>query len=407
MTTTMDTTPEIYTVSLSPAEFAATQAKIDKINARSAKRGLTGSYRLVGERTERTRRNELGFDVTEVIYKAHLEGEAPKYNGWTFLGRVDVEEAGLVIATAPGVEGIDRESLVPGYCDHCKTNRARRSTYIVRGEDGTQVQVGSSCIKDFLGWTGAFSFISESQARDEAFDVTSSGERTYSVDTVLAASWATITVTGYVKADAWDGTPTKYMVTKVIEGPSSFDRKDARLMATLDEIKTRIPESYARAAEVKAFILSDEFGGSSEYVQNLKVAAAGENVSARSFGLLVSAPQAWIRHNETEADREAKRLAREADKASAVNEYFAPVGEKVEVTVEVKAIRFIEGHYGTTTLYTLRSPEGYTFKWFSSNQALGTDSEGQTFRIKGTVKSHDEYQGTKSTVLTRCKEVSA
>jgi hypothetical protein len=68
-------------------------------------------------------------------------------------------------------------------------------------------------------------------------------------------------------------------------------------------------------------------------------------------------------------------------------------------------VRPIEGDYGTTYLYTLREDAtGNVFKWFASREALG-DATGRTLQLQGTVKKHEEYNGLKSTVLTRCKEI--
>jgi len=38
-----------------------------------------------------------------------------------------------------------------GWCEHCRTRRARRTTYLLRNVDGRLAQVGSSCLAEFLG----------------------------------------------------------------------------------------------------------------------------------------------------------------------------------------------------------------------------------------------------------------
>src|SRR5205085_4627574 len=38
-----------------------------------------------------------------------------------------------------------------GWCEHCRTRRARRTTYLLRDEDGRLAQVGSSCLAEFTG----------------------------------------------------------------------------------------------------------------------------------------------------------------------------------------------------------------------------------------------------------------
>lgn len=56
-----------------------------------------------------------------------------------------------IVRTMPGQE-TPKEFWTRGpKCDHCKHNRRRNNTYVVRHEDGRHMQVGSTCIEDFLG----------------------------------------------------------------------------------------------------------------------------------------------------------------------------------------------------------------------------------------------------------------
>jgi hypothetical protein len=394
MTATMDIAPEVYTVFVSPAEYAATLAKVEKINARAARKGFTGRLVLNAEPTERTR-NSHGFPVTETGFNVSLTGEAPSYNGSRLLASLDIEEGGFIVRTAPGVESIDRSSLRPGYCDHCKTERPRNRTFVVETADGSQVQVGSTCIKDFLGWDTTISFISTEQASEEiGWGGFGGGERHYAVDSVLAVAWAATATLGFVSTSGY-GLPTRDITRMVLGTPTAHERKvhEAEILA----VSARAAESTERAAEIKAFILSDEFSGSSEYVQNLKVLCSGESISERNLGFLASAPQAHLRYLGQVAERKA-------DAEATINEFTGQVGDKVEVEVTITGVRFIDGAYGMTTLYMLRDTAGYTYKWFSSAGSLG-EEVGTTHRIKGTIKGHDEYQGRKATVLTRCKAI--
>jgi hypothetical protein len=49
----------------------------------------------------------------------------------------------------------------------------------------------------------------------------------------------------------------------------------------------------------------------------------------------------------------------------------------------------------------MEDDKGNQFKWFASKYS-GMEV-GKTYKIRGTVKAHDEYQGRKQTALTRCK----
>lgn len=171
-----ETTP---TWQLTDAELAATQDKMAKLNARAARRGWTGRITVTSERVEITETGESGLPVTKIRNEVTIDGEAPCYGGWTFLASLDFDpEAGLIVSTAPGVKSVDREGLTEGGCDHCGLDiTTRRYCYLVKHEDGRQLQVGSTCIKDFLGWSANPVFVSERQVSDELDSIVGGGGR--------------------------------------------------------------------------------------------------------------------------------------------------------------------------------------------------------------------------------------
>lgn len=391
---------------ISPAEYAATVEKIAKINARAAKRGFTGSLEVVATPTTRER-TVNGFHVVEEGFEFdRIGGTAPSYNGWTLLAVLDYDQhAGLVTRVVPGAETtVNRETLVQGWCDHCKTDRQRNRTFVVVNADGEQVQVGSTCIKDFLGWSASVVFFTTDEFGGEndslGFGGFGGGPRSYSTDTVLTIAWAAIKSEGWKPASF--ERPTRNLVSLVLEGPSPYSKGRA-----LEEDRARIaavqalaPQAAGRGAEVLAFLRSDAFKGDSDYVVNLKVVAAAEFVSERNLGLLVSAHQAFARHQE-------RSLVAAKAEALPASEHFGQVGDKVTFTGQITVIRYIHGQYGTTVLYIIRNQEtGVEVKWFASREALG-ENTGVEVTITGTVKGHDDYQGRKATVLTRCKPITA
>jgi hypothetical protein len=391
------------TVRLTPAEYHATQAKLAKVNERAAKRGFTGRFQLTGERVEVTT-NEFGLPVREIFYDAAITGEAPKYNGWTFLARVDRVDKTFTLATAPGVEHVDRALVRLGECDHCGQRRHRNNTYLVRSEDGEVKNVGSTCIKDFLGWEGKFAFFSTSETEGDLLGGGSGwGERAYSVDTILAVAHAATRAFGWVPSSQRDyAEPTADVVRKVL----GIIRIDPRDRFGYDVVGQYADEAVERAATVRAFVLSDEFGGDSTYVDNLKAAIGAELVEAKQIGLLASAPQAYIRHLETDAERAAKQARWAAEKdARATSDYLGEVKDKVQFKGTISAIEWKPQKFGTTVLYTIVTPEGNVVKWWASHEFLG-DQEGVEVSLQGTIKKLDEYHGTKATVVTYCKAIA-
>jgi hypothetical protein len=382
-------------------QLATTLAKIEKINDRAAKRGLSGRLDLDVTEVEVKTKDDLGFEVVEILYDVFFTGEAPKHNGWTFLATLDWDEnAGLIVRTAPGVHSVDREAVREGVCDHCKKIRTRRETFLVKNEEtGEEKQIGRSCIKDFLGWDTTVAWPTSPADDDEEkeFYGMGGGDRDVSTETVLAYAWACVKAFGFVRSQDYHATPTVQLVRNAIS-PSRArrDKEFAEKMAPL------AGEAKGKAAEIRAFILSDDFSGTSEYVTNLKAIAGAKMVSSRNFGILVSAPQAWARFNEQTLIRKQREgkpsewIGTAPDKAAGVK------GSRITFTGIVEAIRYIDGLYGSTTLYQVRAEDsGVVVKWFASNNALGEDT-GVRVTLRGTVKEHDEYKGNKATVLTRC-----
>lgn len=391
-----DTAPvedEGHVWTLTPDELEATRKRFDKINRRAARRGFAGRLELHAEQTERTYRTHggEGFEVTEIVYKVRITGEAPRYNGWSLLATLDWDpHAGLVVRTAPGVTSVDRGDLREGWCDHCQTTRHRKNTYLVGNDDGRQVQVGSTCLRDFLGWDGRPVFICPDDVAEEiGFGSFGGGPRSFTVLTVLATAWAVIKHHGYVRSRETGA--TVQVVGALLDPRNEYDRKAVR------EYAPYIQDAAAMGELIRDFILSDEFSGHGEYVINLKAVAGAHLVTGRNLGLLVSAPQAWAKTQE-------RTLIRERERAALVNEHYGTVKQRVELRVRITSVRAgNDNGFGAPAIYTLVSEDGHVFKWFSSQWALGETPTGEEYlALRGTVKAHGEWQGQKETVLTRC-----
>jgi hypothetical protein len=381
------------TVQLSADQVEATRAKFAKINERAARRGLAGRLELTAEPVTVTETNAFGFTVEYSAFECSITGEAPKYGDWTFAARLDWDEfAGLIVATAPGVESVDRSTVREGWCDHCKTVRDRKVTYLVRHADGRQLQVGSTCLKDFLGWSASIAWLDAPEESELGDWCGAYGERVYTVESVLAIAWAVVKAYGFVRS-GYSNSTVSAVRTVLNPGRNRYDREFA------DRMRPLADEAMERAQELRAFLLSDAFNGNSEYVINLKAIAAGDLVTARYLGILASAPQAWARATERDLVRRAKE--------SKLSEWIGAEGDKIaSFTGVIESLRWLENDFGSTALYTIRNGEtGAVVKWFASRPALGEET-GVTVTIKGTVKKLDEYNGIKATVLTRCKQLA-
>ena len=387
---------------IDPFQLAETTAKIEKVNARAAKKGLAGSLTMTADEVIEVEVDEVTKIRTErVMYDVKIQGNAPAFNGWEFVAKLDWDaNAGLIVRSIPGAVAVDRENLRQGWCDHCRTTRQRLVTYVVREtETGRQIQVGSSCLKDFTGQYTTIAFPELKGDDDEEGGFFGGrGEREYSPLTVLAVAWACVKLEGFKPAGSYGSTTKGDVMTALSPSKSKHDREWAAKIAPLAD------EAAEKAAQLLAWILSDDFNGPGDYVLNMKAVAAGKMVSARNVGILASAPQAWaralerslIREREASVYKNSEWFGTAPDKAKGIK------ASRHDLTVTVKAIRYIEGDYGTTTLYTMITEDGNVAKWFSSGTDKLGENVGARFVIRGSVKKHDEWEGMKATVLTRC-----
>lgn len=123
--------------------------KLTRLNAKLARINVAPiTWKQVGQHDE----PHPSMENAVVRYiDLEVEGTVPAQNGWEFVATIVHTDDGNIIRCVPGytvpVEHRDR----PTWCDHCKTNRVRRDTYVVRHADGRVMQVGSSCLEDFIG----------------------------------------------------------------------------------------------------------------------------------------------------------------------------------------------------------------------------------------------------------------
>jgi hypothetical protein len=82
--------------------------------------------------------------------------------------------------------------------------------------------------------------------------------------------------------------------------------------------------------------------------------------------------------------------------------WVGAVGDRLNLDLTVTSTRSIDTSYGSSIIHNMVDPEGNVFVWITSakNWPVGTHK-----KLRGTVKEHKSFRGTKQTILTRCSEV--
>ena len=379
---------------LDPLEIEMSIAKAEKLCARASKKGLSGGYSVVGvETTTISSEDDFGNEVAVQIHELVIVGEPIKYEGWTFVAVVEWLEGKPFVSKVPSYEGpeVGAETLIEGACDHCSTSRRRKQVVIVE-KDGVRKSVGSTCVKDFLGWQFNASYLTDPTS---TFEDSFGGYGGFSgTDTkhVLAVAVAIVEQEGWKSRSAaqFGGGSTADAVNDYLYGKSDYSYKFRR------RIGAPTAAHYAEAARLLDWIQSWTAQG--DYAANLKVAASLEFTGSKTLGTLISVIGTEGRDRAVAAEKAAATAKLEGFTEAR----YAEDGTKIELEAKVLSKRWYEGTYGPIAL-VIFAADGYRFQWWGTAACIQELNEGATVFLKGTVKGVKEHEDKTYTVLTRCK----
>lgn len=374
--------------------LAGALKKIEKANKRAERSGIDERIGYtIEEYIEESTHPVTGMKVYKDRVRLTLDKPVLKHDGWTFAGKMTWdEEAGLITRMAPGQELLERPAAK--LCDVCGKERVRTATYIVQ-KNNEQKQVGSNCLKRFMGITPGGLWMMESDLENslDEMERDSSGlgrlnwrdERSDSVE-LMALALAISKDRGWVSRAA-SNTDQEATVDIMFELLNESKPTNAVILA----------DYRAKAAKLKSeaeAIIKEaqEIDGNSEYAENLRVLASAKTVSNANAPLFLSA----IGNSQRNKQREV------AKEAQAKSEFIGQPGEKVaDHKVTIEEIKYIPSNYGGKSLVVMVDEDGNRIKTFYSGSS---DPEvGKSYSLSGTIKTHNEWNGVKETLTTRCK----
>lgn len=377
--------------------------KITTIRNKCNKYGCDFRFEEVGEEFREVTL-ENGEKVTTRFILVEAEGVA-RVNGWRFVATVEHTEKGNIIKKAFEVEVPERYYTSEPVCEHCNSRRRRKDTYIVMNEEtGEFKQVGKSCLKDFTGGMSAegvayYTSLFEELIERETPLGTGHIERYFNVKEFLLYVAETVKHFGYVKTQYGMGvysTRDRASDYYLIDNGGNFHfEKERALKEEMRSVSFDAQSNKEYVEELLAWVNNQTTDNN--YMHNLKTACSLEYTSYRNLGILTSLFPTYNRELEHQVEKAKQEEQTSREKNSI---HIGNVGDRLEIKVDhFECVTSWDTMYGVTRIYKIVDTNGNVYTWKTSNYI-----EEETIDVvKGTVKAHNEYRGTKQTELTRCK----
>lgn len=416
-----DTKPTTHTVKVLAARKAEAVGILKKLAAKANRYGSEKiTFTVSPERLEEREFKDWDGEFRKARVAVHdieVSGAAPTVGRYEFLAALEHTAAGNICRVVPGHDGVleARFRAAECACEHCKTKRQRKDTYVVRNLDtGAQVQVGGNCLKDYLGQSPAAAiarcaFLQEFD--NLRLDHSGAGFDWYqTLEWLLTATATSIRIDGWLSRGAADAMnaktegssrPHQYSTSQKIAVLWSHS-KDRDTVESRKRLLAKVTDADRElATKVIAWVRGGGLRGDSEYIHNLKIACAEDAVTEpRHVGLICSAIAAYNRQMEIETKRRAELESRRN------SQHVGEVGERLaKIAAHLVGSRYLgRDDWGQDKrLLKFRTAEGNMLTWITTAEI--EIEINRPVCISGRVKAHKEWQGLKETLLSRAKVV--
>jgi hypothetical protein len=373
--------------------------EVAKMNRKAAKYGLPLIKIIVGDSyTEKQLIKEYGYFKRICIEKTNVTiiGNIPNIPNFSIAAVIDHHPIAIVHSYMEIPEHFRNRG---SYCDHCHSMRMRNKTIILKNkETGEFIQVGSTCLKDYLNLdiSRELSHLTWVDDIKDEYENIVGGRMEYNFDLldVFTATVKIINTFGFVKVSDNDyesgKVGTKYHLSDYFI-PNSQD--------TVDYYKNKLTLNDEIATETAKHIIDwiKNNDSNNEFMVNLKAMISLESIPTKYFGYIAGAVASYIRENES---KKVEKIE--------FNNTYRPEEIKSRITFKARliSIRAIDSFYGTSYMHKFMDDENREIIWFCSGNPLMNSDEIDSYKIitiTGTIKEKKEYNNKKQTYLTRVK----
>jgi len=393
------------TYSIPENNFGFLIERLGKLAKRAKRLGCAPiTWKVTGEHEVKKCR-ELGFDYIVKYFDLEVTGETPKFEGWQFvavLQRMEMEDLSVegLLRVLPGQDCPRELAERLGQCDHCRTDRPRNDTYVVRHDSGIYKLVGSSCIRDFLGHNSPQALAAAAEllceggellrgAEDEGYFGGSDKPSRFSVDMVLTFAACIIRLDGFMsKSKASEQfapeKATAHTLSMVLTANPKLSSDDRELLKQYQS-----SEKDGETAEAAREWAREQAESNNDYLYNLSLIARSASLELRNLGLacamIASYQREMIQRNSTGIEN---------------SQHFGEVGKRERYSLTFLGSTQRESDFGVTTICRFNQ-NGNLAVWFASGEPCIDFAIGETYDVLATVKKHQTFGGKAQTVLNR------
>ena len=302
---------------------------------------------------------------TEVAF----QGDAPKLNGWSFVGKIEADGQNAIVKSIPG-EAVPEHYRYsnPTTCEHCGINRKRNATFIVKNGENFK-QVGSACISDFLGHSSPEQVIAYASSIVDTLDsidgyiseFESSGNRKqyFDLQIVVAATLVSVKKFGFVKSS--EANSTKQDITEYCLDSNVRNSR-------YEMVKEKLQEADMVIEKMKALPSDTEFS------HNVSTIAKSGYVTISNIGYIVAGTFMCSKTEVVKEQFSTSTIGNAGDKTSVI-----------AVVISATTFQRDSYHYydsGVSQVLMMKTTNNQLIKMFSSNMEI---KEGDKVTVKGTL----------------------
>ena len=324
------------------------------------------------------------------VVDVDIEGSY-KINNYEFVASLEyIDEKGKNL-----IKTISSDVEVPSLyytrceCDHCKVNRYRKYTVLLKNiETGEYVQVGKSCVRDYLGvdichyasylsiWESLDEYVESLNKESYGFKA-----RAYGVEDIICTTLEQVKHDGYISKNTAYENGTDSTSSRVWHIFNETKNKYGEPLYTAYEITE---ETRIKAKDIVKFI-NEADDSNNAYVHDLKLLLSLDYVDGDKLGLVVSSVGYYLREINKNIAK-AKKIA---------SQYVGNIGEKITFTATPVCVYSDYNAYGVMYIYKF-NVDNNEIIWKTSKPL-----ENSEVTIKATIKEHSDFRGNKQTVITR------